>query len=858
MINILKKAVSALTAAVFVFGTMTVINAKDTEDYEKLDIAGALKITDKTDLEAPATRADLAHVGVGLMNGLGGTQSADKIYADVDGCEYTEDIYSAYISGIMQGDGSGHFDTNAQITRETAITVMGRLCGYAALERGTWRNVGFDENKLTKGVGFSNPMTIGELYKMAENCLDMEVLLRDSGGVESYSKTGKTVLEYYFDAYKDTGIVSANSVSGLISATMNSAVDTVMINNVQYDAGTTQAYKYFGLNCEFYYMERSDDDPLLLTIAKSKKAEVLNITSENVQSYEDRRYTYSAGGSRVKKSKQISKTANIVYNGKVVSDISGISFYNEKWNGEVTLIDNNGSGQYDVVFIYSYQNYIATSIDADKNIIYDSKNNTSVSLGSNDGDDYEIYIDGKRGKLSDIQNDSVISVFDSGENYKLIYACRSVLKATLESVTTDTKDITADGISYKVCNDDEVKKAEKKVGSTVTLYIDSAGKVAYIDTAGRADGSRYGVLTKMTFAEDENELFVKIFDEDGTFKKLSTGNTLKIDDKSYKIENKDDWKYFWPDNTADNRKLVEYTISEDGLLTSIRAAVDTTYNDLDNGKVYTEFRRVYADDGVHSLIYKLAGTHFVNMNTKSSLGVPTTFETEASTVVFTIPADMNAADSYYSTGTVTFKNDENVQCDMFRSTDSKRISFMIVKGDERREVDENKRILVKKVVQTVNEDDEIVIGIEGTINGNADQILYIKAGDSFKFSDGTTLEEAAEQLNSGDYITYNVNSKGEIIYFTRMFDYKTQTSYLPASVGVNTPRFIYGQVTGYKDGIVTLVENNGTEQSYKFSGNVILYGQYGQKKGTNNEIVYGKMAGLYIQESRVMETVIYE
>ncbi len=857
MINILKKAVSAVTAAALTFCAVTVIYAKDTEENKTLDIVGALKIADKTELDTVATRADLAHVGVGLMNGYGGNGRAEQVFSDVDGCVYSEDIYTAYISGIMLGDGAGAFHPDEQITKNDAVAVMGRVLGYAAFERTKWKLIGFDESKLIKGIRFSSPMTVGELYQLAENCLDMEVMLRGNDlGEETFEKTGETALEHYFDAYKNTGIVSANSISGLVSGAMNSAVDTVIIDGISYDIGETDAYRLFGLECDFYYME-SDGDFVLLTIAKSKDADVLNLSSEKVDDFQDRRYIYSDGGSRSKKSKAISKTADILYNGKAVSDLTNISFYDEDWNGEVTLIDNDGDNQYEVVFLYRYENYIVTSVDTDKNVIYDSKHNTSLQVGDDAGRDYEIYIDGEKGELSEIKTDSVVSVFDSGADYKLIYACRNILSAKLDSVSSEDREIEADGIKYLVCNQEEFDKTKNKIGDTIKFYLDSAGKIAYIDADGIREGTHYGIVTKMILDEDEEDhLIVKIFDSDGTFKRLIAEKKLKINQKSYKIKEEGEWKDFWPDGTTDKRRLAEYKVSEDGRLTSIQFAKDTEYNDLSLGKAYTGFRRVYIGDG-KSLTYKLAGAHFVNTDT-SVLGVLTTFETDNSTVVFTIPNDQAAADSYYSIGNASYSNNEGVTCDMYRTGESKTIPFMVVKGDETRSEDQRKRILVKKIVETVNEDDEAVVGIEGTIDGKIDQTLYIKSQDSFRLANGNTLEEEARTLHAGDYLTYRVNTKNEIVYFMKMFDYENESSYVPASVGVDTPRYIYGKITGYRDGIVTLVEKNGVEQSYKYSGNVIVHHPRSQSVESSEVLVYGKMMGLYIQESRVMDGVLYE
>ena len=72
---------------------------------------------------------------------------------------------------------------------------------------------------------------------------------------------------------------------------------------------------------------------------------------------------------------------------------------------------------------------------------------------------------------------------------------------------------------------------------------------------------------------------------------------------------------------------------------------------------------------------------------------------------------------------------------------------------------------------------------------------------------------------------------------------------------------IYGRVTGYKDGIVTIYDSaNGVELSYKYGGDVLVhdFDEKTQRVGTVAELVYGKYLCLYVQESRVRMAIIYQ
>ncbi len=872
MIKILKKFSALLVTAGILVGSTCVVQAKFIDNFEDFALLKGLGIVaEETDYEMPATRADLARVGLGLTNRLGqyDGQLAATVYTDVTDEEVASDIYGAYATGIMVGDGSGYFKPDEIISKEMVTAVMGRVCGYGALDRELWASFGINDLELYKRVSLSSPITLGELYKVAQNCLDAQMLSvkpsKDAYGnyVKAYEKSGESVLEYYFDVYEGSGIVSANSVSGLISAAMNSRVNTVVINDIVYDVGNTDAYELFGLNCDFYYMERDNDDPVLVCITMSKKAEMITIDSGDILSYENNRYTYNDNGRAKTLKSPISETADIIYNGKTLESPDDTSFNAPDWYGEVTLIDNFGAGSYDVVFIYSYKNYVVGTLDARNNVIYDTAHDTSIKLGYSEGEDFDVYINGEKGKLSDIAVDSVASVFEAKDGYKLVYASKNVLSGKIESVSEEDREITADSIVYSVWDTKALSEAKNHYGDTVKLYLDGAMRIAYIDFTNKSADEKYAILLLVKLAEDEDMLRVKLFTQDGEVITCYTGDKFKLNGDTVKLKNgAAGWEDLWKDGVSDNRKLIKYSLSADGILKEVETAVDTAYNDVYNGSVYTGFRRVHkVNTSSNQVRYKTAGTHLVNMD-MSVNPVPTSFETSAATLVFVMPDGADSDTSYYAIGSMSqFGNDELVPADIYRSSDSKAVDAIVYKGTESRQAGVYNIIVLDKVKDILNADDEVVVAMTGTINGKANQTLTIKANDSYTYSDGKTLEEFAKSLNRGDFLLYQDNTKGEITYLERKYDAKTKTAVMPDTIYINTGRIVYGNIKGYKDGIVTVVEDaNNVEQSYKYSGSVIVHDttEEIQRVGTNEELIYGKKLALYLYESRAYSAIIYE
>lgn len=868
MIRKLKPIMAMLLTACTIVSQSAVVFADTSENIYDLALLKGLGIAKtEADTTAVATRADLAYVGLGLINRLNDFDGTDvsEVYSDVE--ENASQVYGAYITGIMVGDGSDKFMPDSAITREMITAVMGRVCGYGGIGIDEWKSAGFTESNLYKKVNLSNPITLGELYAVAENCLEENIVsikpIRDIHGnlIRAYEKINETVLEYYFDVYEGKGIVEANSDSSLVSLSMRSPEKTVTINGIIYDVGSTDAFELFGLNCSFYYMDREEDnkDPLLISIEQSKKVEMLVIDSKDVAGYANKQYTYIHKES-LKRADPIAETAYIMYNGKPLSNPTDTIFNAPDWYGEVILIDNYGKGSYDVVFIYSYTNYVVGSIDAKNNTIYDIVHNTSVNLGQDEGYDFDVYINGKKGTFADIGLDATASVFTAEDGYKLVYVYKEVFSSKLENVDTVEKEITVDGVVYTVQDQNALTEAARHLGDTVKIYLDGAKRISYIDFNVSISGEMYAIITSLKLM-DEEILRIKLFTQDGEFKTVFTEDRFVLNEKTVKIKKgSQGWSELWDDGVSDNRKLVKVVIEED-ILKEVKTAVDAAYNDVYSGRVYTDFRRVYQANETNKLYYKTAGSHFVNIDTSLS-PIPTTFETNAQTLVFIMPDSVSAPPSYYAMGGMNqFGNNERVAADMYRTTDSKAIEVMMIRGQENRTTDNSKTLVVSKVKNALNEDNEIVLSIIGMVNQKADQRLIIKPEDGFTFSNGKTLEEYAKTLNSGDFLTYRTNTKGEVIYLEKLFDGNTKVATVPSTITVDTAMAIYGRVTGYKDGIVTIYDSaNGVELSYKYGGDVLVhdFDEKTQRVGTVAELVYGKYLCLYVQESRVRMAIIYQ
>lgn len=864
-----QKLISILIICGFLFGVVPAFAAGGTQIKDSdLELLKALQIIDEQrPLDEAATRADLAYIGIGLLNRRGqfGDEQADTVYSDVSGVEYAQDIYGAYISRLVIGDGTGKFNPDAHISMEEISIVMLRAAGYGQMIYDPIKQA--QQLKLFRNVNFSGDIKLIDLYKIVVNCLDANIMTLERFDPDpSFSVSDSTVLNEYFNVYKGTGIITANRTSALISAALKTPEDIVEIDGVEYEVGNTNAYALFGVNCDFYYIDDgSGDTRRLVLVSQSQKSSMVTIDAFDIESYAENRLQYIQTGKNKNSYAKISKTADIIYNGTAVSDFEDSLFDPEL--GEITIIDNDGDGTYDVVFVYSYQNYIVSSVNLNDNVIYDTYMNQSVVLGKTEGEDFDVYINSKHSTITEIQTESVASVFESMDGYKMVYVNKETLSGSIESVNPDNQTVLVDDIEYIVCSNDLLEEIRTHIGKSALFYIDASGKIAYVDFNRIESGVYYGLVMNVRLIDDdeydEQTLQIKIFKEDGSTEKFLTGNRFQLNNETVRLDKPVyDYSELWSEGAADSRKLIQYTVKNDGKIKEINTAADTSYDDiaLNGNKTVTSFRRPFIANDAHTLIYKLAGAHFVDIN--SPLGTPITVEPDGSTVVFVIPNDPEADESYYSVSSISrFRNDENVAFDAFRTTKSKKVDYIVVKGKESRSVDQQKTIVVKNISQALNEFDEVVYQIEGCVNGVPDQKVIV-ADDDYQDPDtGKTIYEQVAELHSGDYIMFGQNTKDELNYFEKLFDVQSMTAVRAGGIGLNTPRAIYGMITGYTDGIVTIKEAaTGVEQSYKFASGVLVHGLKSnvQTIGSNMELVYGRMLCLYVQEERAKEAVIYE
>lgn len=405
-------------------------------------------------------------------------------------------------------DNSAAIEPSERITLNEALKIILNAMDYKMLARAKG---GYPTGyiKLANEVGLlsglkasgSEQITLGTMLKLLSNAIDAPAAQIDVFGQNEYSfKTteGITALSVYRDIYKIRGRVNENSYTAL-SDVSHLKNGEVRIDNTVYKSGNTAAEEYIGKEVEAYVQGgKNVIKPEIVYISdyNCNNSEI-TLDAEDITDLSDgfTELKYQREGER-ERSAVLSPVRRVIYNGVLYDDFTREDIMVEE--GAVRLLDNDGDGIYDIVFVDCFNttifvNYISTY---DRLIYSQYSNSSAVSfeeLYRESGDDENlILLGGEKIKLSDIKKNDVVCVSKSKNPSKKlakVYVTRQSITGMLKSVNAARREIsvvTENGTEkYKLGKVfiDEQKEAKSKfpeltAGNEYVFYLNAQGKVA--------------------------------------------------------------------------------------------------------------------------------------------------------------------------------------------------------------------------------------------------------------------------------------------------------------------------------------------------------------------------------------------
>lgn len=441
------------------------------------------------DTESIITRGDAASMIVNAFGSQTGTGAAIP-FADVkEGNKHYAAICDAYSLGYIQGDGASLFRPNDYATKTELTYMLLRAMGYGDVMSAALKN---DISKvlslanrlnLFDNLGdydVSQPVTRGEVAIIFYNALlssqlkatsiENDYVLYEEGDVLLTSKLGITLTK---------GVVEETTITTL-SGDPKANKNAVTIGGKKFVDSNKKLDDLLGHTIvvathkdnpeEILFAWKDDKDEVVYLAASVLASELSDIKSNTV-------YAYDADGNR--------EPYDLEDRYKVIKNGIAYPYYAAKdllvKNGGLRLLDNDGDGMYEVVFIEEYTlHYIKNASSNETSFTFIDSKGVKKSL---DKDTLLLaFGDGSAAGVNKVAQDTVIKLFGTPDGkYSSIQIYKPLVTGAIQEITDDSMSVL--GSKYKLSKAYKDIKDETYIvpGDMVSLFVDEYGEVLWAE-----------------------------------------------------------------------------------------------------------------------------------------------------------------------------------------------------------------------------------------------------------------------------------------------------------------------------------------------------------------------------------------
>ena len=806
-------------------------NIHSLSTMEKVDILKSLNMINEDydsltmENEKPLTRAEFAFLAANVL--LPDRKSNKIYYHDIPGDDWASNSISVLVeAGYLTVDSERMFRPEEDIEYDDAIIIALRALGYG--NNFTLDNIRkiAGQIRISEGMLQGDGVTFTSAVNLLFNTLFTNVfeVSSISGKGITFSESDETYIAKYYDIYMETGIV--DSYEGM-SAVPNVAYSGTYISGVRFETGKIDLYDCIGNEIIYVYKfdDRNDTRTLLWARKDDNSEELTLFYEENEVAFDKDTYKltyYNEKGNR--KSINLKQQINVLYNGAYltsgIEDVLSSRFYSIK------LIQKNG--EYETAIVESYENYVVGSFDIENECIYDRI--TGKKLYTGYAHDLQILNEkGQNMSLEDIKIDNIITVYESKDKQKLkIIVSDSSVQGVVSSIDHDNFGnmiITMGDYKYKVENNKLTDSIT--VGCNITGYTDIYGTI--VNLKKELNSQAFAYLITLYYSEDDEDLTVKIFNQNGEIKKIKVSSKLLINDTIRCKSIQDAYKKL----SNYGYGLIMYNLSLEG-----------------------EINKIYYDDGSGTLLKSRFSKQSVYYRNNSRMGDKMYIGTN--TLIFGIPKLVHDAedDDFVIASKSMLYSDKSYTVESYATSD--RVGYeevVIVYDNDWNDKNGNGLgILVTKIKSVINQDGDAVDCIVG-YQGNQ----KVEKNCKYGFSVGSIGVE------SGDYIAISENSNSEIINATIKYDYSTGKR--PKDTNMHQINaFSSGYVNDVNGNIVTVGVNSGSDFDEAFdlsAGAILIYDERNDDAilGTAMDLITYRNAGtncdLIFSQMRYSKPLVY-
>ncbi|MBQ7793099.1 MAG: S-layer homology domain-containing protein [Clostridia bacterium] len=883
-----KKVLSAILSLGMLFGSIpcNTVSAETSDITVLRNKFAAMGISVEEMFSGSSiTRGNFAELMVEFINGVTDDSGDYTRFVDVDTNHPSAPaINLLYERGFISGVGSYTFEPDRNITYAEALSVLVNALGYkivADYAGGYLSGVlkAANDADLLDGISVdvTAEATKENIYKIIDNALEAEMMIAEFKGSDfEMSDSEMLALEYYHELYVAEGVVECNQYSSLSAPNEDEDTDLLIIDEVEYVAsGDMQNWLGYEVKC--YY--RDDDYTYnAVFVQPTNRNETMSVDGDDVTEISEDTLTYENENGKSRKASL--DDVKLIYNGIAYTgygQMSQIDFTDT----QITLLSNDSDSDYEILFITKYADFYVSNLDLKNEIVYDRKNNTNISL---DSEEYSVLIYGEDGaaiSFEEIAKDTVLSVAASPNTSGVVLKKAYVVNKTVTGTVTSYDEELGYQIGSEYYKKSTSCTLDLTLGETLTVSLGKTG--AIVARTVNESEQTFGIYDRYFMHEDDPKKFdLKLFTADGEFVRYFVEDKVKVDGKSLKVTES------LLSGTFSRGDALLFEV-EDGQIKKIKKAVKTN-SEPDDFKLVISGERLSVRGNL------LAGVVMGDTKEIKVINLPTTLTKTDEWSLYRVGTDFE--DLRYA----------KYEIYNFGETVIPRADVLIVKDMALADLDdeESKLFAVKSIVETID-DGAPAVQLKLINEAGVEQAYFLKdtldtaEGDGYKYM-GNEVEitkiNGAElsDIAKGDIVRVGVAGDGRVAKIEKILDCTDRNDsasrlrpqkglldtahYYQDSGGkyIDMGRIAYGTVGGYENNVMKFTTSiyptipdwaNNTNVDYreeltqlKVEGKVIVYDRddHTSRAITRDEInnYIGKECVLRTNQLVTGEVIIYE
>ena len=628
-------------------------------------------------------------------------------------------IDSAKRLGIITGYEDGTFGPGNNVAYEEALTMIIRAINYSnySAPGELWYSSYLESARrldiVKDAIGnVGNPASRACIAQFIYNTLEVKV--RENDAI-----TNQLIMEKHLGISKNEGIIASNSYTSLQTPDVNLKENEVMIMDAE--SGNVNTYSVenladyddeIGAKITYYSRQSKTSayrEIVMFSVNRTVKKETVDVSL--VEKYDAGYISYykSLKASSLS-SLKLNEENIVIYNGKLYGNNAATSKFSYVISdgkfpkvGQISVLDRDSDGDYDVIFVDAYKHYAVSSVVSSTYTVTDKITSTqgeSVVLDYTDDNQVISFVSASGNKLSfsSIRKNTAIAVKESNDNNgtKLITVVimDKNVSGQVSAISSDSLKVGSTEYEYSSIaawkNGGILETPEK--GGKYTFFLDVNGKIfAYVKNESAEDGAKYGYIIDFRqdsgSSMDDSPVYLQILTQTGSKQWIPFAKNTKINgdsiDGQYKVAVKETLVQSAKEQNLAGlanqgaRQLIKYTLKTSGGTTvfdEIVTVKDDTNNDTTGGDAEDDKLRMYGGfKSDETAKYSSSGKKF-------TVGKDILYQ--GSAVVFVVPEDMSDTDGYSKPNSSPFKDGKSYYIEAFDISSSKTAKVVVLYGGD--------------------------------------------------------------------------------------------------------------------------------------------------------------------------------